>query len=109
MFNYEFPPLGGGGGWVTYFLGKHFVAAGHQVMLVTSQFEDLPATEVIEGMTIRRVPVWRKNRDVCAVYEMLTYVISSTYYGQSIAKIFQPDVVQVFFGIPSGACAYWLQ
>ena len=109
MFNYEFPPIGGGGGWVTYFLGKHFVAAGHQVTVVTSQFEDLPATEVIEGMTIRRVPVWRKNRDVCAVYEMLTYVISSTYYGQSIAKIFQPDVVQVFFGIPSGACAYWLQ
>ncbi len=109
MFNYEFPPIGGGGGWVTYFLGKHFVAAGHQVTIVTSQFRNLPTNEMIEGMDIIRVPALRNSPDVCAIYEMLTYVLSSTYYGHSIAYDFQPDIIQVFFGIPSGICAYWLQ
>ena len=41
MFNHEFPPIGGGGGWVSYFLGKHFAAAGHDVHLITSRFRDL--------------------------------------------------------------------
>ncbi len=109
MFNYEFPPIGGGGGWVTYFLGKHFVSVGHQVTVVTSQFQDLPVNEIVEGMNIIRVPTLRKSPDVCAVHEMMTYVVSSTYYGHSIANDFHPDIVQVFFGIPSGFCAYWLR
>ena len=99
MFNYEFPPIGGGGGWVTYFLGKHFVSVGHQVTIVTSQFQDLPVNEIIEGMNIIRVPTLRKSPDVCSVHEMMTYVVSSTYYGHLIANDFHPDIVQVFLSL----------
>ena len=109
MFNYEFPPIGGGGGWVSYFLGKHLATSGHQVHLITSRFENLPKHEVIENITVHRVPVLRKRKDVCAIHEMMTYAISSTIYGFHVANQFQPDVVQVFFGIPSGGCAYLLE
>ena len=109
MFNHEFPPIGGGGGWVSYFLGKHFAAAGHDVHLITSQFRDYPKDEKVEGFHVHRVRALRKNPDVCAVYEMLTYAVSSSFYGLRFAKQFQPDIVQVFFGIPAGGGAYLLQ
>ena len=109
MFNHEFPPIGGGGGWVSYFLGKHFAAAGHEVHLITSQFRDCPIDETVEGFHVHRVRALRKDRDVCAVHEMLTYAVSSSLYGLRFAKQFQPDIVQVFFGIPAGGGAYLLQ
>ncbi len=109
MFNHEFPPIGGGGGWVSYFLGKHFAAAGHDVHLITSRFRDCPTNEKVEGFHVHRVPALRKNPDVCAVHEMLTYAISSSLYGLRFAKRFKPDIVQVFFGIPAGGGAYLLR
>ncbi len=109
MFNHEFPPIGGGGGWVSYFLGKHFAAAGHDVHLITSQFRDCPPHERVEGFHVHRVPALRRNPDVCAVHEMLTYAISSSLYGLQFAKQFKPDIVQVFFGIPAGGGAYLLR
>ncbi len=109
MFNHEFPPIGGGGGWVSYFLGKHFAAAGHDVHLITSQFRDCPTDETVEGFHVHRVRALRKNRDVCAVHEMLTYAVSSSLYGLRFAKQFKPDIVQVFFGIPAGGGAYLLR
>ncbi len=109
MFNHEFPPIGGGGGWVSHFLGKHFAAAGHDVHLITSQFRDCPKDEKVEGFHVHRVPTLRKNPDVCAVYEMLTYAVSSSLYGLRFAKKYKPDIVQVFFGIPAGGGAYLLR
>ncbi len=109
MFNHEFPPIGGGGGWVSHFLGKHFAAAGHEVHLITSRFRDCPKDEMIEGFHIHRVRALRKSPDVCAVHEMLTYAVSSSLYGLQFAKKFQPDIVQVFFGIPAGGGAYLLR
>ncbi len=109
MFNHEFPPIGGGGGWVSYFLGKHFAAAGHDVHLITSQFRDCPTDEMVEGFHVHRVRALRKNPDVCAVHEMLTYAVSSSLYGLRFAKQFKPDIVQVFFGIPAGGGAYLLR
>lgn len=109
MFNHEFPPIGGGGGWVSYYLGKHFANAGHDVHLITSQFRDCKSMEEVDGIHIHRVPALRKNPNVCAVHEMFTYAISSSIYGLKFAKQFNPDIVQVFFGIPAGGGAYLLQ
>lgn len=109
MFNHEFPPIGGGGGQVSYFLGKHYASAGHDVHLITSQFRDCAKTEEVAGIHVHRVRSLRKNPNVCAVHEMLTYAVSSSIYGLRFAKKFKPDIVQVFFGIPAGGGAFLLQ
>ena len=109
MFNHEFPPIGGGGGWVSYYLGKNFVNAGHEVHLITSQFRDCASRDEVDGIHIHRVPALRKNPNVCAVHEMFTYAVSSSIYGMKFAKQFKPDIVQVFFGIPAGGGAYLLK
>ncbi|MBC8233749.1 glycosyltransferase family 4 protein [bacterium] len=109
MLNYEFPPIGGGGGIVTHYLAKNMAQLGHDVYLVTSQFQDLPKDEELAGFSIHRVPVLRKRADVCKVHEMFTYVLSASLYSLKFAQKFQPDIVQVFFGIPSGPVAYLLK
>jgi len=109
MINYEFPPIGGGGGNVTYYLSKNLASQGHEVHVVTSSFKQLPKYEKLDGFHVHRVPVLRKNPNVCGVHEMLTYVVSASIYCMSFVKKLRPDIAHVFFGIPSGPVAYLLK
>ena len=109
MFNHEFPPIGGGSGWVSYFFGKHYVEAGHDVYLITSQFRNLPKEEEVEGIHVQRVPALRSNKDVCGVLEMLSYAISSSWHGLRSIHQLKPDVIQIFSGIPAGGAGYLLK
>ncbi len=109
MLNYEFPPVGGGGGYVTYYLAKNMARQGHEVYLITSQFKGLPKDEEVDGFFVHRVPVLRKRADICQVYEMFSYIVSAGFYSLKFAKEFHPDVVQVFFGIPSGPVGWMLK
>jgi len=109
MINYEYPPIGGGGGKVTHYISKNLALMGHDVRLITSRFRDLPKCEELDGFEIHRVPVLRKSPDVCGVHEMLTFVISASFYSLRFVRKFRPDTVHVFFGIPSGPVAYLLK
>jgi glycosyltransferase involved in cell wall biosynthesis len=108
MLNYEFPPIGGGGGLVTRYFGEHFTKAGHEVYLLTSRYGDLAAVEKINGINVIRVPVLRKRSDVCAVHEMATYVLSAVSKARHLLKKQKFDIVQAFFGIPSAPVAYFI-
>ncbi len=109
MINYEFPPVGGGGGNVTHYISKNLAQGGHDVRVITSQFRDLPKYEKLDGFEVYRVPVLRKSADVCGVHEMFTFVLSASLYSIRMVKKFRPDIVHVFFGIPSGPVAYFLK
>jgi len=109
MINYEFPPVGGGGGNVTYFIARNLARGGHHVRVITSQFKALPKYEELDGFEVHRVPVLRKSADVCGIHEMLTFVLSASLYSLRFVKKFRPDIVHVFFGIPSGPVAYLLK
>lgn len=109
LLNYEFPPIGGGGGNVTQYLGMHFAKAGHEVCLITSRYRDLPTEEIIDGIRVMRVPVLRKRPDVCAVHEMMTYAWSAALSANCLLRSWRPDIAQVFFGIPSGPVGYLLK
>ena len=63
MINYEFPPVGGGGGNVTRYISKNLAQGGHDVRVITSQFRDLPKYEKLDGFEVHRVPVLRKSAD----------------------------------------------
>lgn len=109
MVNHEFPPLGGGGGIVTYHLGREFVRRGHEVVLITSGFDRLPCFQLVEGVRVHRLPALRGSRDVAKVHEMLSFVLSGSIWALRNVDKLRPDVVQVFFGIPSGPIAYLLK
>ncbi len=102
MVNYEFPPVGGGGGNANYYLAREMVRLGHDVTVVTSWFRDLAREEMVEGIRIVRVKLHRKRKDFTAFHEMLQYVLFALPVVRSLGRREHFDLVVTFFAVPSG-------
>jgi glycosyltransferase involved in cell wall biosynthesis len=106
MVNYEFPPVGGGGGNANYYLAREMVRLGHEVTVVTSYFRGLALSEDVQGIRVLRVKLWRKRRDYTKFHEMLQYVLFALPKVRSLCRREHFDIVQTFFAIPSGPVGY---
>jgi glycosyltransferase involved in cell wall biosynthesis len=107
--NYEFPPLGGGGGYVTKIVNEMLVRRGASVDLVTMHYGDLPMEETLNGVRIFRSRSLRRKQETCETIEMLTYVASGTARALQLSKQKRYDIVHAHFAIPTGLIAYALQ
>jgi len=68
VINYEYPPVGGGGGVICKDISEEIVRKGHKVTVVTSQFGTLPRQEKENGVTVVRLPVVMRNKqDVASI------------------------------------------
>ncbi len=106
IINYEFPPLGGGGGVATYDLALEWAKKG-EVDVLTSSFKGLPAFEKVENINIHRVKVWfRKSRDAASFTSMLTYLPYAFFKGISLFRSRHYDVINTHFAVPSGPLGY---
>jgi glycogen synthase len=54
--NYEYPPLGGGGGVVMAALARELSRRRHEVTVLTSGALGLPAESLDDGVRVVRVP-----------------------------------------------------
>lgn len=105
IINYEFPPLGGGGGHASAHVARRFASWGWDVRVMTSGFTGLPAKESWEGVEVRRIPTLRRHREKCSVFEMALFLLSSLWHAARLCRERRPDVVFSFFSIPSGPAA----
>src|ERR1700732_4794406 len=72
--NYEYPPLGGGGGVVMAALARE-LARRHTVTVLTSRAMGLPADGLDGGVRVIRAPVFfRREMAVANVASMLGYL-----------------------------------
>lgn len=102
MLNYEFPPLGGGGGVACYQIAKE-LAKNHQVDYLTTAYKGLPKFEVVDGINVYRVSVLgRKELSTATLLSMLTFSPSSLIKGIGLCRINQYDIINTHFVIPSG-------
>ena len=106
MLNYEFPPLGGGGGIVTEQLCRQLNHLGHHVDLVTMHYRDLPRRESIHGVNIFRTPALRRHPDRCRTHEMATYLLGAWLSTISLLKRHHHDIIHAHFMIPTAPLAY---
>ncbi|MBF6612636.1 MAG: glycosyltransferase family 4 protein [Chloroflexi bacterium] len=102
LLNYEFPPLGGGAATASAEIARHLVRRGVEVAVLTSHFKGLPRKEERDGYTIYRVPAMRRNIDRCSVPEMAAYIAGAALPALRLASSFKPDLMHVFFGMPTG-------
>ena len=109
VLNYEFPPIGGGAGVVSYDISKRLAEAGHQVTVVTMGFEQLPSYEEKDGMRIYRVKCIRKKKAVCYPWEQLSYILSAMHFLRHHMKENHYDINHTHFIIPTGPISYWLK
>src|SRR4051794_32028235 len=103
LLNYEFPPLGGGAATASAQIARRMARRGIEVVVLTSLFKCLPRRERKDGYTIYRVPAMRRTIDRCTPPEMGAYVAGAMLPALRLASSFRPDLMHVFFGVPTGA------
>jgi glycosyltransferase involved in cell wall biosynthesis len=105
LINYEFPPLGGGGGNATFNIARAAAAQGAKVTVLTSAFRGLPRHEVMHGVEVVRIPTLRRFKDRCSVVEMAAFIASACVCAPWLAGRRKPHGVVAFFGLPCGPVA----
>ncbi len=104
ILNYEYPPLGGGGGKQSLHLARH-LARDHQVHLLTAGWDRFGMSEE-EGVSVHRLGTCRQRLDRCSNLEMLDFVRRAWGALPKLLDDFSPDAVLVFFTIPTGLLTF---
>lgn len=103
IINYEYPPIGGGGGVICRDIAEEVSAIGHRVTVVTSGFKGLEKYEVKNGVEIVRVPVlFRSKQNTASLPSMLSYVPLSVSKANELLSKESFDIINTHFAIPSG-------
>ena len=109
MFNYEYPPLGGGGGVFNKQLAEELAKSNDSVTVITSGFKSQKPKEVINRVEIIRVPIiLREDQNAASHISMISYFPVSLYYGFKNLQDRSFDIVHTFFAIPSAPSAIML-
>ncbi len=109
VLNYEYPPVGGGGGRLCEKLCEALAGRGHSVRAVTAGLSHLPSIEERNGVRILRPQSFRQREDTCSVPEMALYLITAFPTALREAWSWKPDVVHAHFVVPSGVMALALK
>jgi glycosyltransferase involved in cell wall biosynthesis len=106
--NYEYPPLGGGGGVVMAALARE-LARRHTVTVLTSGALGLPAENTEGGVRVLRVPVFfRKELAVANFPSMMAYLPMAGLRGLRLRRSGGFDVINTHFVVPTGPVGHVL-
>lgn len=109
ILNYEFPPLGGGAGDVSYQIAKGYLKLGHSVDVITTGYSNLPSYEKKEGINIYRLSCFRKKIERGRIFEMILYLFLSKRFLKKHLKENYYDINHTHFIIPTGFISLWLK
>ena len=110
IINYEYPPLGGGGGLATRDIARE-LAQRHTVHVLTSSTSGRPQQETESDcdLTVFRARVLgRTARSVASIPSMLSFYPYGIAAGMRLVKQYDYDVINTWFAIPSGPTGAYL-
>ncbi len=108
MINYEYPPIGGGGGVINKILAEELSDRNH-ITIITSKFANQRAYEICDNIEIFRVPViFRNNQNAATILSMLSFFPTSLWRGNRLLKTRRFDIIHSWFAIPSAPSGYFL-
>jgi glycosyltransferase involved in cell wall biosynthesis len=106
--NYEYPPLGGGGGVVMAALARE-LARRHSVTVLTSRALGLPDESMDGGARVIRAAVFfRKELAVANLPSMLAYLPMAALRGLMLRRSAAFDVINTHFVVPTGPVGHVL-
>ncbi len=102
VFNYEDPPITGGGGLINAQIAE-ILAASHRIVVITSALQDLPSREQRNGVEIHRVWVpGRRDSQASSLRSLLFYPLSAYATGIRLTRRERFDVINGHFAVPTG-------
>lgn len=101
-FDYEYPPVGGGGGVFHEQISVE-MAKRHRVTVVTSGFRGLKRHEIRDGVEIHRVPVLgRGDPSAASLVSLLAYPPAAWLAAARLMVRTKYDLIHSHFAVPTG-------
>lgn len=102
LVNYEYPPIGGGAGHVTYNVAKNLVKLGVDVHVLTSHWVKAGRPYAADGVAVHSVPSYRKGIHELGVGGLVSYIYFGSRMLRRLTKRYTYDLIHFFCSIPSG-------
>ncbi len=113
LFNYEYPPLGGGAANATQYLLKEYAKKSDiEIDVVTSAIDNQESVEQLaQNIRIYRVAIGKKENTLHhqTIFNLIMYSVKGYQKASFLAKENQYSGAHAFFGIPCGAMALLLK
>lgn len=106
VLNYEFPPIGGGGGRASADLAEALAARGHSLRVVTAGVRGLGSETTMAGVEVMRLATGRTSPSKASFGDMLRYVVLASLQATRLARSWPADVLHAHFAVPTGAAAW---
>jgi glycosyltransferase involved in cell wall biosynthesis len=110
MVNYEYPPLGGGGGVAMEAVAQD-LSRRHIVDVLSTRAKGVPEVERWESgdLTVYRSRAFmRSSRSVASMSSMAAFLYSGSRLGLRLAREHRYDVINTWFALPTGPAGAWI-
>jgi len=105
VVNYEYPPLGSGGGTQSKHIARELARNCSAVYLLTTGFGEY-GIRAEDGVTVHRLKTSRARTHICTNGEMLSFVVAAWRALPEILSRNKFDAMLVFFGVPTGLVTF---